>query len=524
MNPLVSIALITKLKLIFETDAEGNPQPDKFLAFQNGAFPVSKENFYFMDPTKYNLGSIDTAIKMVDFANTFNFISAVDDFISPTTDELNDVYYDTIKNAIPANSSRTPDQEEQFEEAKEFLNKPVQTADGQSITVLANYSNYESQYKETLSEYKTRQLTFLNADGEDAVLIKEQFERDEPQLKNAISIALLNWETLGNREKVDKYLGQFMSLAGASPAKTIGDFKQEYELFANSNALDHLANVLKYIPTYFTPSNFFEDDVSWQTLSLDKAEVTLLVQKASPRLKHIFDMGDQNIDINNISFEYIVVDIVREWLHYKDFLLQRFWKQPDNQTPLSDGNGKGKLPALPEKIIFIRNVKIEAQTKAEPQVIKWNLISQLFQKVNPTIRDQEQEKMKRFENRKIATPFLRAALQKDSVFSSKPLSEIKPATTQKLMPHPSPVTRVGSSSLMLKKATSPPMMLRVAYQRSLISSNAIKPVRGFIMSGSSSHTTAPSQVTELKGMELLGFICQKVPLCANPDLSLKWDV
>lgn len=120
MTPYVAIALITKLKLIFETDAEGNKLPDKFLSFQNGSFPVSKENFYFIEPDKYQLGPIDAALKMVDFSRSFNFITAVDDFISPAPDELEDVYYQTLKTAIAANSTRTQEEEQRYNAAKDF--------------------------------------------------------------------------------------------------------------------------------------------------------------------------------------------------------------------------------------------------------------------------------------------------------------------------------------------------------------------------------------------------------------------
>lgn len=522
MTPLVAIALITKLKLIFETDAEGNRQTDKFLAFQNGAFPVSKENFYFMDPVKYGLGTIDTALKMVDFANTFNFISSIDDFISPTSDELNEVYYEAVKNAVAANSTRTQQQEEQFEAAKDFLYKSVQTPDGQTITAVANYSNYEDQYKEALSEYKMRQLAVINAQGNDAAAIKAQWTTDEPQIKKAISIALLNWETIGNRGEVEKFLGQFMSLAGTSPAKTIADLKQDYELFTSSSALDHLANEIRYIPTYFTPSNFFDDNVSWPSMSLNKAEINTLVQKAPQRLKDLFDMNDQHVDINNVSFEYIVVDIVREWLHYKDFVLQRFWKQPPGQSSLSDGNGEGKLPAFPEKIIFVRNVKIETPpgTPTTHGLI-WKLTTQLFQKLKPQVVNQLQQKNNTIERRKVNQPQLRVALQKDVVFSAKTIAEIKPAVATSALLRSAPSATSASTLSLSTTRSIHPAMLRSAFLKPATASFAVKSTHGITTVG----TTVPaaSTITEHKEMELLGFICLKVPLCADPDPQLKWD-
>ncbi|MEJ7666894.1 MAG: hypothetical protein WKG07_49020 [Hymenobacter sp.] len=122
------MAFMTKMKLIFETDASGNPQADTFLAFQNGSFPVSKETFYFMEPAKHGLGNNETAQWMMNFDKTFNFVATVDDVITSTPDELDQVYYDTLRNCEPAASSRTPTRRRATPPPSAFCSRPCPMA------------------------------------------------------------------------------------------------------------------------------------------------------------------------------------------------------------------------------------------------------------------------------------------------------------------------------------------------------------------------------------------------------------
>lgn len=468
-----------------------------------------------MDPDKYKLGTIDATLKMVDFANTFNFIALPDDLITPSSDELDEVYHQILKTAIGADSTRTVEEEKRYDEARDFLNQMTKTSDGQTITLMANYNNYENLYKEALSAYKSGLLSVQNASGEDAATIKEDWITTEPELKKAMESALFDWQTLGRREEVERYLGTFISLTGSSPIKTIADLKQEYELFVNSNALDHLANELHYIPTYFTPLNFFEADVAWQSMNLDKSEVNSLVQQAPGRLKDLFDMDDPSVDIDEITFEYNVVQIVREWFHYADFLLQHYWKQAADKQIISDGSGQGSLPSFPEKLIFIRNVKIKsAAGKPEPPH-DWKLTTNMFLKLKPNVQNQFRQKSQIISQRRGQMKVLKTILQKDTVFSRKKASQIKPSLF--LRTEPTLVSDLQVAPGIKKKVQ--PIMLRAVFKQPIkkaginvhMLDTPIKPA-----------SASGSTVTEIKNMELLGFICRKVPLCPDPDQHLQW--
>lgn len=497
MTPIVAIALITKLKLIFETDKQGNKETNKFLAFQNGSFPVAKENFYFMQPDKYGVGPIDTAIKMFDFANTFNFVSEVDDFIKPGSAALEDIYYDTLKYAIPANNTRGPEQEERFMKAIAFLNQSIELESGEHATYLANYDKYEQLYKIAVSDYKNRELAYKNATGEGAEELKTKWINDESALKTNIERNLLNWETAGKRAEVEKYLGDFLALSAASPTKTIADLKLEYELFTKATSIDHLANELNYIPTYFSPVNFFEDETGWHEISLDKSEVQSLVSQAPERLKNLYEIDDEHININTVRFEYTVVDIIREWLHYNDFLLQPFWKLPAASPPLSDGIGGGKLPAFPQKIIFVRKLSVEIQNTvpADPGGTK-RVFDFLFQKLKPAVK-----------TTMLVQTDLLTKKRSDQLFKTKQV-----LLKERIVPDESRLTSK-------QKITFNPRFMNTA--------NLAKPVLSrFYRPQWLPKSTVPapsSTITTSSEIELLAFICNKVPGCPAPDPTLSWD-
>ncbi|WP_316743260.1 hypothetical protein [Pedobacter antarcticus] len=508
MTPIVAIALITKLKLIFETDKQGNKETNKFLAFQNGSFPVAKENFYFMQPDKYGIGPIDTAIKMFDFANTFNFVSEVDDFIKPGSDALEDIYYDTLKYAIPANNTRGPEQEERFMKAIAFLNQAIELESGEQTTYLANYDKYEQLYKIAVSEYKNRELAYKNATGDGAEELKAKWINDESALKTDIERNLLNWETLGKRSQVEKYLGDFLALSAASPTKTIADLKLEYELFTKATTIDHLANELNYIPTYFSPVNFFEDETGWHEISLDKSEVQSLVKQAPERLKNLYEINDEHIDINTVRFEYTVVDIIREWLHYNDFLLQPFWKLPAASPPLSDGIGGGNLPAFPQKIIFVRKLSVETQSTvpAEPGGTK-RLFDFLFQKLKPAVKT----------TLLIQTDLL-TKKRNEQLFKTKEIllkertvpDESRLIRGKKITFNP----RFMQTTRLAKPTIS--RFYKAQWSPKVFASAGIK-IPEIIT------PAPPVTITTGSEIELLAFICNKVPGCPAPDPTLSWD-
>ena len=553
MNPSVAVAFMTKMKLIFETDANGNPQADTFLAFQNGSFPVSKETFYFMEPAKHGLGNNETAQWMMNFDKTFNFVATVDDVITSTPDELDQVYYDTLKSCEPAASSRTPDQEARYAAALAFLQQTVPDNDGQPVLVLDNYQRYENAYREAVSTYKNSKIAAESAQGEGADAIKQDWLDTEPTLQRACDAAQLNWETKGRRSEVEGQLATFIALSGSSPRKAIADMQSDYELFGKATALDPLANEINYLPTQFSPINFYDDDVPWQPLSLDKSEINSLLQQAPAHLKSLFELGGTT-DIENLTLEYTVVEIVRNWFHFQDFVLQRFWKLAPGATPLADDAGHGRLPAFPDKLVFVRNVNIVApQTGQPPAAGPLRLSAQLFAQVQPSALPQLQDKAVRFEQKDQLTQRMLSvfrAQQAQRVAPTEkaddPAGQIRGPWLKRLplmaAPHAA-VMPIRNLQINKLASTGPAVAARpveaLDRSRVLVGTRASSfrvPLTAPIVRDHRTFTEyAPPPVespaptgptlatTSYPAMELLAFICRKLPPCPNPDPNLSWS-
>lgn len=555
MNPSVAVAFMTKMKLIFETDANGNPQTDTFLAFQNGSFPVSKDTFYFMEPAKHGLGNNETAQWMMNFDKTFNFVATVDDVITSTPDDLDQVYYDTLRHCEPAASSRTPDQEARYAAALTYLQQTMPGEDGQPVLVLDNYQRYENAYREATSIYKNSKIAAESAQGVGADKIKQDWLAAEPTLKRACDLAQLAWETKGRRAEVEAQLATFIALSGSSPRKAIADMQSDYELFGKATALDPLANEINYLPTQFSPINFYEDGVPWQTLSLDKSEINSLLQKAPQHLKSLFELSGST-DIENITVEYTVVELVRNWFHYQDFLLQRFWKLPPSELPLADAAGHGRLPAFPDKLVFVRNVKIVAPKASQaPATAPPRLSAQLFAQVLPSAQQQLQAKTVRFQQKdqltkqmlnvfrseqvRVAAPVVNPAVKVASpaVKVANPLLNKLPLMAA---PHPGivPIKNLQINNLLaVEPAVAAARPLPVLNMTQVMASTKASSFRVPLATVVRDHRTAtvpppiappaatgPAlETTTYPAMELLGFICRRLPPCPNPDPNLSWS-
>lgn len=544
MNPSVAVAFMTKMKLIFETDANGNPQADTFLAFQNGSFPVGKETFYFMEPAKHGLGPNETQQWMMNFDKTFNFVAAVDDVITSTTTDLDQVYYDTLTSCVPATSRRTPEQEASYAAAVAFLEQPTPADDGTSVRTLDNYQRYESLYKEATSTYKNGKIAAESAQGEGADEIKQAWLAAEPALKQACDLALLNWETKGRKTEVERQLANFITLSGSSPLTTVANLKSDYELFGKATALDPAANEIDYLPTQFSPINFYEDTVPWQTVSLDKAEINSLLARAPQHLKNLFAL-DANTNIENMTAEYAVVEIVRNWFHFQDFLLQHFWKLAPGATPLADGNGGGQLPAFPAKLLFVRNVKLVTK-KVGQQLLNakpFRLSAQLFEQVKPSAQPVLQSKSALFQlkeqrtQKQVSTFRLQQAKVAPAAVANPQFSRVAVATATRHSPalgvNEGLVSRlmVSNAGRTMSQPFSLPLMRVprpvVITGPGRLPSPAHIPVRVVAaptVNPAPAATPAPVfETTVQKDMELLAFICRKLPVCPSPDPTLPWE-
>ncbi|KUG07652.1 hypothetical protein [Solirubrum puertoriconensis] len=587
MDAAIAVAFLTKLKLIFETDAAGNPQTDKFLSFPNGTSLMAKDTFVEMDPKRNPGGEAGALLRAADFANLVNFVAQPGALVSPAADKLSAVYRRTLQICQPARSTRTASQERSLKSAMTYLNRVVKTDDGQRMSRLDNYLRYKEAYQQALTAYKNASIAAQLAEGEGAEELKRQWAEQEPALREARDRALLNWEKKGLRAAVESRQATALRLMGSSPATTIANLTADFDLLAKVTALDGQGGEVEYLPTQFSPSNFFEDHVGWQKLTLSKAEIGGLLGKAPASLQQLFDVGATR-NLENLTVEYAVVELQRSWFRFEDFLLQRFWRLPAGEAPLADQQGRGQLPAFPSKLIFVRNVKVTSWTTpgvAKPagaMLKRFN--SQLFEHAKTTTASNlhiKATQVNGLDGGRVA-PAVAPAVQPHAatikIAAVPPLTAaaVHAATPVKVH-EATPVTPRPSAGSILDAIRNGNVVLPKPPGSSWGTTPAPKPPvqtppNGGWGGGSPApgggwgtprptppppgnwgtpppppgnwgapppgqptnpppgQPTAPPpppqpvlQTEEQKEMELLAFVCRALPLCPNPDLQLVWD-
>ena len=347
-------------------------------------------------------------------------------------------------------------------------------------------------------------------------------------------------------------LATFIALSGSSPGKAIADMQSDYELFGKATALDPLANEINYLPTQFSPINFYEDNVPWQTLSLDKSEINSLLQRAPAHLQNMFELGGST-DIEHMTVEYTVVEIVRNWFHYQDFMLQRFWKLAPGATPLADAGGHGRLPAFPDKLVFVRNVQIVApKTSQPPPAGPPRLSAQLFARVQASALPQLQDKTVRFERKSQLTQQMLTVFRSEQVRAAPAAGPAVKAAGPLLLnrtplmaaPHATilPLKNLTFNKLTVRPvvastpilASGPAVVLNMSQLPAGTRASSFRVPLATVVRDHRTATVPPPiapppaagpalETTSYPTMELLAFICRRLPPCPNPDPALSWS-
>ncbi|MBK7633081.1 MAG: hypothetical protein IPJ13_01495 [Saprospiraceae bacterium] len=90
----------------------------------------------------------------------------------------------------------------------------------------------------------------------------------------------------------------------------------------------------------------------WKKISISKNELGSLSgqYQNSVTSSIISEFGDVNPDLDSITFEYCIIDLLRNWFK-PELINSRQWKFDNDGKILSSGDNSftGELPAYPEK-------------------------------------------------------------------------------------------------------------------------------------------------------------------------------
>ncbi|MGW4230426.1 hypothetical protein ACWEF9_14245 [Streptomyces sp. NPDC004980] len=236
-------------------------------------------------------------------------------------DHLWDVYLDVL-GADLAVHTRTADEDRRYREAQKILHDEVGGASVPSGTYLA--------YQSCRHAVLTARTALAQARG----------GAKERALTAAVEAAEQEWLVKGRRQVVEAALLDLGRLGDKDPAQTWSAYRAQFDPSPDSL---HWATGLdgsRYAVTGFAPSAMF--DQPWPELRIERS-----------------DLPATTADIESLSFEYALVNIVRPWLD-PAMLRSRAWRFPMGEVPLSDGADPpaGRCTSYVESVVLARSLRV----------------------------------------------------------------------------------------------------------------------------------------------------------------------
>jgi hypothetical protein len=280
VDATAELALMSKAKLVFETDA------DSFLCF-----PALSPLSYTPDQLKFVPATSDAAMPVLAELSRFTnalpqgvlFDSSLDTF-------LWDEYLHVLRDAQLAQGDLSAQQQADYQQAESFLysKNPDGTTSGPSAALIA-YNQYQQAYFQATQAYKAAQLT-ASASTDPAVQAQWN-NTDEPKLAAQVQAAETAWETNGFKAQVEQAQQIEQSSMAESPAL-------QWQTWASgcNPDIDFLTdgNNQSFGPTVYAPYNILDAD--WPPFTLTSTEIEQLVQQAPPELTKV--LGDHQPSSN----------------------------------------------------------------------------------------------------------------------------------------------------------------------------------------------------------------------------------
>jgi len=362
MESRISLALANKLRMIFEKE-------DKFLQYPQGVGFDDRYLNFMKDPSKSGLTLQEHVNNRSDFARLMNFIPddapVYDpDFGRPLWDAVREV----LINADYAEGALSAAEERQLAQAIDYLTDTALDFDDQPVQVyspaVVKYYEYKMAYEAADIAYLEEKITVESSTGAEGAVARQLWDTyRERQLREARDKAMQDWQTLGNKSRVENYQAiqrmleprKYLNLDGMT-------YLQDLEL---SETVD--LNQIEFCSTFFSPIDVFDRATSWTEISLTRTEIDTLVASAPAALKALFSPSGGD-GIEKITVEYNNVPVMRPWFR-PEFFESRFWKTDDL---VSDGATprRGRIPAYVTSLIVVRNLTItRKKSEKSPDVM-----------------------------------------------------------------------------------------------------------------------------------------------------------
>lgn len=364
MGTDVAAALMAKLQLLYGQD-DGS-----FLSFVIPGFAVSPRDLDFRRPVeKSGLTPQERLASAADFARLANLVPAVSSQWTTDGRLLWSEYEAVLRDAQVAQSDRTPAEEAELQKARDLLYQQRTVTDESGThqvlddsPKLKAYRTYQTAYLQKKQQYDSLKLSA--ASSTDPAVV-QAWQSAEPLYAADLRAALADWVAKGAREEVEEAFADIERITGRNAQVTWSAWRQ----LLDQSVLTDLNNG-DFHDTGLWPSEFFlpAANAQWTTVNLNGQEAEQLsaqLRATTPGLPAPDGVQAPELAIQELTVEVLRAEFLRTWFNPGVFT-SRSWRWPDGRDPLSDGQSTphGSLTAYAQGVIFARNLEITLQPDA----------------------------------------------------------------------------------------------------------------------------------------------------------------
>ena len=332
---------------------ESDSTKDCFLAFCIPGITMSSQNLDFdLTNNKSGLNSQGALQALSTFSYLVNQVPKLSSRWSTDGSLLWNEYNTVLTQAVVAFSESTEQEKREIEDARNFIDKNLES-----------YKQYQYLYLQALSEYNSKKLSAQFSNDSN---IQQEWLTQEVLYLAKVKNAENDWVNIGKRREVESKFIIIDQITGRNPGIAWAKWKDEFQQSKLTNLNDQ-----DFYATDFYPKEFYQEgaETQWTKLTIDASEIKGLSSHKDGSSEEDFYSDGLERSASNLSLELIQVQIIRPWLNPSVFKSSA-WKFPDDRKLLSDG-GKtttGSLPAYINSIIFIRNLQITLNSDLEDKL------------------------------------------------------------------------------------------------------------------------------------------------------------
>ena len=501
MDSAVQLALMYKAKKVFGAD-------DNFLSFPVSPLHHTKRQLEFFaqqdaDALRQSLQNLQA------FSTLVNLIPSDEAWLPTETRFLWDVYEQMLKEAQFASSTRTPEEEAEYQQALAYLRVAGDGGAWEESAPVKAYRQHKDAYVLAQQNYLAAKSTAEC--GTDAERQRWR-DVDEPARRKELDALQAQWIIAGKNE-VEAAQNKVISLGAKSPIQTWGEWNSRFN--RDIDTLTGASDNFTVFPSLFSPSNALEEG-AWKPFKLSEQEVKVLLNEAPAELRTRFAADSAASSVASLTFEFSSAVILRPWFVSEAFRV-RFWRFADGSKILSDGGTppKGTCPAYVTAIVFARRVAVE-EKRAEPAPG-----AKPFDGFRFTVAVKDQERLTRIPPKVLIATQPRTVNATSPTMNVRVAEAVSPRTANIRVANPQLMRAADMNVAMARPVTAQEVSARPLRNLSTVAVTRLpqQPVAG---TGTTAPSPSPQATTPDDEIYILAFICKTLPKSPDPDLTLQW--